>query len=67
MTIKVILEAYEDGCFAAYAPELPGCLSEGETEKEALDNLKIAVELCLDSGDEASLDVEKRFIKDSAL
>jgi len=30
------------------APSLPGCISEGETEEEALANIKEAIELYLE-------------------
>jgi predicted RNase H-like HicB family nuclease len=48
MQIKVILEPSEEGGYTIYVPSLPGCISEGETEKEALDNIKEAVELYLE-------------------
>lgn len=31
----VIFEAQEEGGFTAYVPDLPGCISEGETLEEA--------------------------------
>jgi len=31
--------------YAAFCPELPGCTSAGDTEEEALDNIKEAIEL----------------------
>ena len=34
--------------FAAYCPELPGCCSAGETEKEALENAREAIKLYLE-------------------
>lgn len=34
--------------YASYCPELPGCASCGKTEKEALENLKEAIELYLE-------------------
>jgi predicted RNase H-like HicB family nuclease len=37
-----------DGGFIAECPEIPGCLSEGETEEEAIANLREAIELCLE-------------------
>lgn len=48
MRLKVVLERSEDGGFSAYVPALPGCLSEGETEEEALANLREAIELYLE-------------------
>ena len=49
MTIRVVLE-YDPKVksFAAYCPELPGCASCGDTEKEALKNIREAVDLYLE-------------------
>ena len=45
MDIKVIIEKDEDGYFVATVPALPGCISQGKTEKQALKNIKEAIEL----------------------
>ena len=50
MRYKVILEPDEGG-FGVYVPELPGCISQGETEEEALENIKDAVALWLTTRD----------------
>lgn len=34
--------------YAVHVPALPGCHSQGETEKEALDNIKDAIRTYLD-------------------
>jgi predicted RNase H-like HicB family nuclease len=47
MNLKVIIEQDEDGLFAVTCPSLPGCISQGETEEEALRNIKEAIELHL--------------------
>ena len=45
---RVILEPdLETGEWAIYCPELPGCTSCGDTEEEALNNIKEAIELYL--------------------
>ncbi|AKA49453.1 antitoxin HicB [uncultured archaeon] len=41
----VILEPQEEGGFTVTVPALPGCISEGETIEEALNNIKEAIEL----------------------
>ena len=46
MIIRVVIEPDED-VFVAYCPELPGCVTYGKTEKEALVNAKEAIELYL--------------------
>jgi len=48
MRFKVVLESSEDGGFTVYVPSLPGCISEGETEQEALTNIQEAIELYLE-------------------
>jgi len=45
---KVVLEPSEEGGFTVYVPSLPGCISEGETEEEALKNIQEAIELYLE-------------------
>ena len=49
MKFRVIVEF--DGkvaSYGAYCPELPGCTSAGDTEEEALDNIKEAIVLYLE-------------------
>jgi predicted RNase H-like HicB family nuclease len=43
MIFHVLLEQAEDGWIVAECPALPGCVSQGETEKEALTNIKEAI------------------------
>lgn len=49
MKYRVLIEQDEDSVFIAKAPELPGCISEGKTRKEALDNIREAIESYLES------------------
>ncbi|MDP7081457.1 MAG: type II toxin-antitoxin system HicB family antitoxin [Candidatus Undinarchaeales archaeon] len=49
MNFKVMIERDEDGAFVATVPTLPGCISQGDTEEEALENVKEAIELHLES------------------
>lgn len=48
MKIKVVLEPSEDRGYTAYVPSLPGCISEGDTREEALNNIQEAIELYLE-------------------
>ncbi len=43
MKYRVIIEPAEEGGFTAYVPALRGCVSEGETEEETLQNIKEAI------------------------
>ncbi len=46
MKWRVILEPDpETGDWAVWCPELPGCTSAGQTEAEALENIREAIEL----------------------
>jgi predicted RNase H-like HicB family nuclease len=48
MKWRVILETDpETGDYAVWCPELPGCTSAGETQQEALENIREAIELYL--------------------
>ena len=38
------LDAEDGGGFLATVPDLPGCMSDGETEAEALANVRVAIE-----------------------
>ena len=45
---KVLLEPEETGGYVATCPSLPGCYSQGDTVDGALDNIREAIELCLE-------------------
>lgn len=43
VSYKVLLEPSEDGGYSVYVPSLPGCVSEGDSYQEALDNIREAI------------------------
>jgi predicted RNase H-like HicB family nuclease len=43
MKLRVVIEKDEAGYFVVEVPALPGCVSQGKTQKEALENIKEAV------------------------
>ena len=45
MHYTVILEREADGGYVASVPLLPGCVSQGDSREEALDNIREAIEL----------------------
>jgi predicted RNase H-like HicB family nuclease len=47
MKLLVALEADETGMLVAECPALPGCVSQGRTEDEALANIREAIAGCL--------------------
>lgn len=49
MRYRVLIEQDEDGVYVAEVPSLPGCISQGKTRTEALDNIKEAIAGYLDS------------------
>jgi len=48
MTFNTVIEKDESGWFAS-VPELKGCVSQGDTYEEALNNIKEAAELYVES------------------
>ncbi|VEP15158.1 conserved hypothetical protein [Hyella patelloides LEGE 07179] len=51
MRYKVKLKQNEEG-YAIWCPGLPGCWSRGETEEEALENIKDAITTYLETVEE---------------
>ena len=49
MQYRVLIEQDEDGVYVAEAPALPGCISQGQTRAEAVDNIKEAIAAYLES------------------
>jgi predicted RNase H-like HicB family nuclease len=47
MKLKVIIHNAEEGGFWAEVPAIPGCMTQGETTTELIENLYDAVEGCL--------------------
>ena len=43
MIVHVTLEPAEDGWIVAECPALPGCISQGKDEEEAMANIKEAI------------------------
>ena len=62
MRYKVNLEKTDEG-YAVWVPGLPGCWSQGETEEEALENIKDAIESYLKTVDELSKVSDSRFVE----
>lgn len=65
MRYKVELIPSEEG-FAVSCPELPGCWSQGETEEEALANIKSAIEEYLAAQDEVNHRKQTRYVEVAA-
>jgi predicted RNase H-like HicB family nuclease len=67
MVFKVILEPSEEGGYTALVPALPGCVSEGDTVEEAMENAREAIELYLEPLDDAAAAAEGVLVKDLVL
>jgi predicted RNase H-like HicB family nuclease len=47
MKFSVTLDRDEDGVWVVECPSIPGCVSQGQTKQEALENIKDAIAACL--------------------
>ncbi|MBN1291192.1 MAG: type II toxin-antitoxin system HicB family antitoxin [Candidatus Latescibacteria bacterium] len=43
MRYRIVIEQDEDGMYIAECPVLPGCISQGKTRKEAIENIQDAI------------------------
>ncbi|MCJ7546464.1 MAG: type II toxin-antitoxin system HicB family antitoxin [Deltaproteobacteria bacterium] len=62
MKYKVNLKKTEEG-YAVWVPGLPGCWSQGDTEKEALENITDAIQAYLATVDDLSKNAESRYVE----
>ncbi len=60
MKLPVTLERDESGFIVAECPSIPGCISQGKTEEEALANLREAAVACLEVRAEQGLPLTVR-------
>jgi len=66
MRYTVLLEREEDGGYVVSVPALPGCITQGETRREALANIREAIaayiEDCRSAGDAIPTEADKEFV-----
>jgi len=62
MKLPVTLERDETGVMVATCPAIPGCVSQGETEEEALANIREAIAACLEVRAEEGLPLTVRTV-----
>jgi len=48
MIFNVTIDRDEDGVWIVECPSIPGCVSQGNTKEEALENIKETIALCLE-------------------
>ncbi len=65
MIFHVSLEEAEDGWVVAEVPALPGCVSQGRDEKEALENVKEAITAWLWAEDQKAVSASLRSLSQS--
>ncbi|HEX7314375.1 MAG TPA: type II toxin-antitoxin system HicB family antitoxin [Pyrinomonadaceae bacterium] len=68
MKFNVTIDRDEDGVWVVECPAIPGCVSQGETKDEALENIKEAIALCLEvrAEKEMPLTIETRQVEVAA-
>jgi predicted RNase H-like HicB family nuclease len=59
---RVVLRHSEEG-YSVSCPGLPGCWSQGETEEEALANIRIAIREYVEAAEELARDEESRVVE----
>ncbi len=55
----IIYWSEEDKAFIAEVPELPGCMADGKTKKEALENVEIIIEEWIETAKELGREIPK--------
>lgn len=55
MVFTVTVDRDEDAIWVIECPSIPGCVSQGKTKEEALENVKDAIKLCLEARAEKGL------------
>ena len=55
MKFLVTVDRDEDGVWLAECPAIPGCVSQGGTNEEAVESIRAAIALCLEVRAERSL------------
>lgn len=48
MKLTVTLTPGEDGNWISECPSIPGCISQGDSREQALENIRDAIESCLE-------------------
>ena len=49
MKYRIVIEIDEDGMYVVSCPSLPGCISQGKTREESVENIKDAISGYLES------------------
>ena len=49
MKLMVTIDRDEDGVWIVECPSVPGCVSQGQSKEEALENIRDAIALCIEA------------------
>jgi predicted RNase H-like HicB family nuclease len=52
MNLRIVLEPSDEGGYTVLVPALPGCISQGDTRQEAMENIQEAIGLYLEPVDD---------------
>jgi len=67
MRYTVILEKEDDGGYVAIVPALPGCVSQGDTREEVIENIREAAELyiedCIENDDPIPREAGREYLE----
>lgn len=63
MKLAVILERDETGMIVAECPAIPGCVSQGRNDDEAIANIREAIVACLEVRAEQGLPLTVRTVE----
>jgi len=57
MKLPVTMYRDEEGWYVVDCPVIPGCMSQGRTEVQAMENIREAIQVCLEVRQEQGLPV----------
>jgi len=63
MKFIVTINRDEDGIFVVECPSIPGCISQGKTEEEAIENIRDAIKQCQGKTEEEAIENIRDAIK----
>jgi predicted RNase H-like HicB family nuclease len=57
MRQAILFPDHEDGGWVAEVPSLPGCISQGETREEAIQNIRDAIETWIEGAKQVGMSI----------
>jgi len=58
MNLRIVFEPSEEGGYTVFVPALLGCISEGDTQEQARDNIREAIALYLEPLEDSRISKE---------